>query len=539
MKWGWIVGACVLAGWLVARRHRQKRWLQAVELTAIAVALLIGFGVIHLPNLEKLLEDVGTALGPWTYLLVGFLAFAETGAFLGFIAPGETAVIVGGLVAGQGKISLLVLIAVVWVCAVLGDVTSFELGRRRGRDWLLRHGERLKITEERLEQVETFFEQRGSLTIVVGRFLGFVRPLLPFIAGASRWSLRRYLRYDVFAAGAWSATFCVLGYVFWQSFDKLTTYVSRGLFALGIVVTLGVAVVALVQLRRDPAKRAAVRDWLEQRSDRRVWRLVARVGAPLWRNVGRPAGTFADRSWRLLSDWLSLELITSLTLLAVGALAFGLIGMLIEEQPVPRIDSWAFNVVDPLQTGMLVDVAKIVTALGALTTTVVAALVTAIWAVSHRHRIAAVGLVAGVMLSDVAVHVAKDAYDRPRPPGSLVETDLSAYPSGHALQSVTYVACAIVLVRGGAGWASRIAAVTVAIAIVASVCISRVFLRAHYLTDVLGGAALGVAVWAAVAVVGLLTESVVRRDRPRRSADANERGAVDADRMSSGARPAA
>ena len=69
--------------------------------------------------------------------------------------------IVGGLVAGQGKISLLVLIAVVWVCAVLGDITSFELGRRRGRDWLLRHGERLKITEERLEQVERFFEQRG------------------------------------------------------------------------------------------------------------------------------------------------------------------------------------------------------------------------------------------------------------------------------------------------------------------------------------------------------------------------------------------
>ena len=99
--------------------------------------------------------------------------------------------------------------------------------------------------------------------------------------------------------------------------------------------------------------------------------------------------------------------------------------------------------------------------------------------------------------------MAKDAYDRPRPPGSLVETDLSAYPSGHAVQSVTYVACAIVLVRGDVGWASRIAAVTVAIGIVAAVCVTRVYLRAHYLTDVLGGAALGVAVWAAIGVVAL------------------------------------
>jgi undecaprenyl-diphosphatase len=70
-----------------------------------------------------------------------------------------------------------------------------------------------------------------------------------------------------------------------------------------------------------------------------------------------------------------------------------------------------------------------------------------------------------------------------------------------------------VLVRGGAGWASRIAAVTVAIALVAAVCVTRVFLRAHYLTDVLGGVALGIAVWAAVGVVGLLAAgSVVRTE---------------------------
>jgi undecaprenyl-diphosphatase len=161
---------------------------------------------------------------------------------------------------------------------------------------------------------------------------------------------------------------------------------------------------------------------------------------------------------------------------------------------------------------MLVDVAKVVTALGAFPTVAIAAFATAIWALTRRRPIDAAALVVGIALTDLAVHVAKDAYDRPRPSGSLVETALSAYPSGHALQSVTWVACAVVLVRGGAGWASRIAAVTVAIALVAAVCVTRVFLRAHYLTDVLGGVALGVALWAAVGVVALLAGSAVRRD---------------------------
>src|SRR6478735_6240022 len=132
MKFTWLAAAAALAGWLIARRHKQQRWFQIGELVAIAIALLIGLGVVHLPNFEKVLENVGSALGAWTYLVVGALAFLETGAFLGFVAPGETAVIVGGLVAGQGQISLLELIATVWTCCVAGDVTSFELGRRFG-----------------------------------------------------------------------------------------------------------------------------------------------------------------------------------------------------------------------------------------------------------------------------------------------------------------------------------------------------------------------------------------------------------------------
>ena len=114
MKWSWLLGALALAAFLVARRHRLGRWTQVAGWLAVAGAALIGVGLVELPNLEELLLKVGRALGPWTYALVGVLAFLETGAFVGLVAPGETAVIVGGVGAGQGEISLFVLISVVW-----------------------------------------------------------------------------------------------------------------------------------------------------------------------------------------------------------------------------------------------------------------------------------------------------------------------------------------------------------------------------------------------------------------------------------------
>ena len=186
MKWGWLLGAVALAAFLVVRRRRLGRWLLVAGIVAVAAAAVVGVGLVELPKLEDVLLDVGRALGPWTYLVVGVLAFLETGAFVGLIAPGETTVIVGGVVAGQGEISLFVLIGITWACAVAGDLASYTAGRRLGRAWLLRHGERLKITEERLKQVEEFFERRGGSTILIGRFIGFVRALAPFIAGTSR-----------------------------------------------------------------------------------------------------------------------------------------------------------------------------------------------------------------------------------------------------------------------------------------------------------------------------------------------------------------
>jgi membrane-associated phospholipid phosphatase len=272
-------------------------------------------------------------------------------------------------------------------------------------------------------------------------------------------------------------------------------------------------IVALIHLRRSPEARAKVRDWIDERDDRPGWRTLARIARPVWHMVLKPAAAVADFSARFTQARvtpgnLGLELTTLLALAAVGTFAFFLLGDIVLNTVEPGIDRFAFDVAQRLRMDQLVSIAKVVTDLGSSPVTATLAALTAIFAAVRRRPIDAVALVGGYLLVYIAVHVTKTAYDRARPSGSLVDTLNLAYPSGHAAYAVTWIACAIVLVRAGVGWATRIAAVTIAVIVVAVVGVTRVYLRAHYLTDVLGGIALSVAIWSFVGILALFAGRV-------------------------------
>ncbi len=199
---------------------------------------------------EALLDSLGNGLGPWSYALVGGLAFLETSAFVGLVAPGELAVVLGGVLAGRGQMELSVLFGVVWAAAVAGDGCGFVLGRRLGRPFLTRHGARVGATPERLEQVERFFARHGAKAIVVGRFVGVVRAMGPFTAGASGMRPGRFVAADVVGAGLWAGTFTGLGYLFAGSVAALVDVLHRAQLVAGIALAAALVVVVLVRRRR-------------------------------------------------------------------------------------------------------------------------------------------------------------------------------------------------------------------------------------------------------------------------------------------------
>jgi membrane protein DedA with SNARE-associated domain len=396
LKPTWIVGSALLVAFLIWKRRKLEPTLLAGGAIVAVAAFVYGLGLIHLPNLEQLLIDIGERLGTWTYLLVGGLAFLETGAFIGLIAPGETALLLGGVVAGQGQIEIIAMVGIVWAAAVAGDMTSFFLGRRLGRAFLVKHGPKVQITEERLHQVEGFFDRHGGKAILIGRFVGLVRAIAPFLAGSSGMPLRRFAPYDVVGAGLWGTTFVLLGYIFWQSFSTLLDYAKKGALGLGIAIVVIVGLVWLFRWQRVPENRAKARAWLERQAERPALRPLARVLRPVVRTSRTPARFVWDR---VTPGELGLSLTTLVAIAGVGGFFFIADLVAVTDKTFVVGDQDSLRLADRLFHNWLVDIAKVVTDLGSLAVVAVLVLAAAVVLVWRKEVAYAAVLIVGLVLT--------------------------------------------------------------------------------------------------------------------------------------------
>jgi undecaprenyl-diphosphatase len=468
---------------------------------------------------EQFIQDLAKSLGGWAYLLVGFMAMAETAAFIGFIAPGEFAIIFGGVLAGEGTLSIVLLIGIVWTCAVIGDSIGFMIGRRFGRSFAERHGPKVRLTEERVKKVEDYFARHGGKTIILGRWLGFVRPLMPFTAGTSGMPYRAFLPYDVLSAGMWSATFCVLGFIFYRSFTQITNVAGKGSLALAILIGVSLAVYQVVKRLRHPEDRERLAAWVSRQAQRPALRPLAAVARALWATVLRPLWRLVLRPiWivtapplrfvgaRLTPGELGIELTTLLAVTAVSVYTVVLQVNLIEPGgSLITGDRWALELARDIQTHTLTTIAKVLSFLGSFWVVLLAVIATSFFLVTRERLAEAATLAIGFVLTDISVHVMKAAVDRPRPPDPLVDSGGSAYPSGHAALAVTYLAIAVLLAHGGRA-ARRLGIVLAGVAAVVLIGLSRVYLRVHWLSDVGGGWAVGLALFSACGCIALVVQ---------------------------------
>ena len=493
---------------------KHKKLLVLAAVAGVIVILFATGAMPDLPDPEKLVTDVATALGPWTYVFVGGLAYLETGAFVGLVAPGETTVIVGGVIAGQGEISLVPLIGLVWLCCVLGDITSFFIGRHLGRDFLLRHGPKIRVDEARLERVESYFERHGGKTILIGRFIGLVRAVAPFVAGSSGLALRRFVPFSIIGSGLWATLFCVLGFVFYRSLDSVTAVAGKATLAFGITVALIVGGVwAYRRLRRAESRRALLA-WFERQGRRPALRPLAAALERAWRVLGRPLVHVVAPRVRFLLDRvtpgrLGLELTTTLAIAGVGGYVFVLYAVLLSGDPGPTHgDRELLDLADEVHSAALVDVAQVVTDLGSLATVGTLVVTTCVLLLVRRHFVEAATLLFGTVLVYVAVRIAKEGIGRPRPARPLDSASDASFPSGHAAYSTIWIGVALVVSAALDGLASRATLITFAVILAAAIGLTRIYLRVHFWSDVAAGWGLGAGILASCAAIGIIVSFI-------------------------------
>jgi membrane-associated protein len=193
--------------------------------------------------------DVGAladAAGAWSYLLLFVLATGESSAFLGFVVPGEMVVLAAGVLSDQGILDWRLVAPAVVTGAVVGDTIGYALGHRFGNVAAVRWLSRGRLPDLRSRSAE-FFERHGGAAVFWGRFVGFLRPLVAFAAGASHMPYRAFLFYNIAGAVVWGSATLLVGVIIGETAERLLHSFS---FATATVVLLGVALTASIRLHR-------------------------------------------------------------------------------------------------------------------------------------------------------------------------------------------------------------------------------------------------------------------------------------------------
>jgi membrane protein DedA with SNARE-associated domain len=196
--------------------------------------------------LDRLLGLHGVAV----YLIVGPLVFAEDALFVGFVVPGETAAILGGVAASRGHVSLPLICGLVVAAAIIGDTVGYEIGARYGVRLLS-----LRVLRRRRPQIDAaraILARRGGLAVFLGRFVAFLRAVMPFLAGASHMRYRRFLAYNAAGGLAWGIGSVLLGYLAGNSYAAIEKAVGRdAALVVAALIVLGLIVWTIRRRRRE------------------------------------------------------------------------------------------------------------------------------------------------------------------------------------------------------------------------------------------------------------------------------------------------
>ncbi|OYU27400.1 MAG: hypothetical protein CFE41_11360 [Burkholderiales bacterium PBB2] len=174
---------------------------------------LLTFLIDFIVHVDKHIAAFVASYGAWVYALLFLILFVETGVVVMPFLPGDSLLFVVGALCGAGLISLPLVLVVMLVAAILGDQCNYMIGRYFGPKVFQWEQSRF-FNRRAFDAAHAFYERHGGITIVLARFMPFVRTFAPFVAGVAAMSRAKFSAYNIIGALIWVLGITLLGYAF-------------------------------------------------------------------------------------------------------------------------------------------------------------------------------------------------------------------------------------------------------------------------------------------------------------------------------------
>ncbi|MFM0529384.1 VTT domain-containing protein [Paraburkholderia strydomiana] len=415
----------------------------------------------------------------WMLTVVFFAAFLESVAVIGTFVPGSTAMFLAGALTGTGSLSLGWVLAWAIVGAIAGDGLSFWLGSRYKKRivklWpFSRH-------PEVLEAGYRFFDQHGAKSVVLARFVGPLRAIVPVVAGMLGMSPVRFYAMNVLSALLWAPAHILPGVVFGAS------VLLAGAVSFRLVVVLALLVGSV---------------WLSYRaaafllSHANAWSNAAgrHLGSWACRHPG-PLGRVARRMLDPQAPDATSVLLASLVVLVCGALFFGVLHQVITGDPLTHVDESVYRFMQSVRTPWGDTVLAALATLGSSATLAALIVTVTLWMLLER-RWRTVGYwLAAVVFSQMLIFALQFAMQRAAP--NALMTNTYAFPSNHVAATVIVYGFLAFLLARRVGMLEGLLVVTASTLVVTVVALAGVYFGRYWVSDAIGGAALSY-VWVAI-----------------------------------------
>ncbi|HEX3868357.1 MAG TPA: VTT domain-containing protein [Gemmatimonadaceae bacterium] len=443
-----------------------------------------------------MLDVVSQWVSHYGYALVAFFLLIESA---GVPVPGETALVTAAALAGRGTLSVLGVIVAGCVGTIAGGHAGYWIGRHGGTSFVGTHGKWLGVTEARLQRTHRFFADHGAKTVLLGRFVAFVRSFVGIFAGISEMPIRVFAAYNALGGTLWVASFSCLGFVFGRNLPRLVHYIGRVSLLVAILIALIAGVVFLWRwFERNQTTVVASLDERWTRASTTVRMNEIRQQHPVaWQRLW---GQYVRGEY--LAIHLAVGFVVSLAVIGVFA---SITEGLVDSSPLTRFDVVVAARLHESAAPAALRVFQVISSFGGRGAMTLLLFGGGFVYALRRQGLELAGWGAafiGGSLLDASLRFVVRRSELPFADVILLDWG-TGLASGHLLGALvgygmlTYLTCSFVR-RASV----RTLAAVVAVGIVSAIAIARLYLGQHYVSDASAGAAAGL-LWLATCVSGI------------------------------------